>query len=69
MQGQVVVVDPFMGTGSGGVAAMAMGSYFIGADVDSDIVVIIFCPQQTQFPAFVRMHLLCCLGRGRVVDG
>lgn len=38
----VVVVDPFCGTGAVGAAALSMGSYFIGVDVDEGIVVLTF---------------------------
>ena len=34
-----MVIDPFAGTASTGVAALRLGSYFIGADIDTDIVV------------------------------
>jgi DNA modification methylase len=34
MQDPIVVIDPFAGTGSTGVAALRAGSYFIGMDND-----------------------------------
>ena len=39
MQDPIVVIDPFSGTGSAGVAALRSGSYFIGIDKDSECVV------------------------------
>ena len=31
-----IVVDPFMGTGSTGIAARALDCYFVGVDIDTD---------------------------------
>jgi len=44
VQNPVIVVDPFMGSGAAGVAALSMGSYFIGVDDDPTIVVLLSCP-------------------------
>jgi hypothetical protein len=41
VQDPVVVIDPFCGTGSTGVAALLSGSYFIGIDSDPKAVVIV----------------------------
>jgi len=41
-QDPIVVVDPFMGTGSAGVAALRTGSYFIGMDSDKECAVSSF---------------------------
>jgi hypothetical protein len=37
----VVIIDPFSGTGSAGVAALRSGSYYIGMDTDEECVVCI----------------------------
>jgi len=44
VQNPVIVVDPFMGSGAAGVAALSMGSYFIGVDDGPTIVVLLSCP-------------------------
>ena len=38
-QDPIVVIDPFAGTGSTGIAALRTGSYFIGMDND-DLAVV-----------------------------
>ena len=52
-QAPCVVIDPFCGTGSTGIAALATGNYFLGCEVDDDLVVspypLFFCPKASCF--------------------
>ena len=43
-QAPCVVIDPFCGTGSTGIAALATGNYFLGCEVDDDLVVSVHFP-------------------------
>ena len=58
-QDPIVVIDPFAGTGSTGIAALRTGSYFIGMDSDDLCVVrsMLIFPSDVNAFIYVAFHI------------